>query len=243
MSIFKFKKFNVNQSNAPQKIGTDAMILGALANPNSIGFKNPKAILDVGTGCGVIALMLAQHFPESQITGIDIDDQAVQQADLNFKNAKLSPFDFKNDFQALHYNFLEYSPIHKLDLIVSNPPYFNTKMPSSDQQRSLARHESSMSLQELINHSAEILNESGELWLILPSERTEELVSGRLDLKLIRKIDIYGKPNRHVRDVLVFSKTDLVDITTPDTFTIRDGQNQYTEQYKALTIDFHFNQL
>jgi len=238
MSIFKFKKFNVDQANAPQKIGTDAMVLGALVNPNAIGFEKPQSILDVGTGCGVIALMLAQHFPKAQITGIDIDKQAVQQAKSNFENA-----DFDNHFESLEQNFLEYNPTHKLDLIVSNPPYFNTKMPSSDQKRSLARHENSMTLQGLINHSAEILNENGELWLILPSERTEELISENLDLDLRHRIKIYGKPNRHVRDVLVFSSTILDGGNSEAEFTIRNEGNKYTDQYKALTQAFHYNTL
>ena len=238
MALFKFKKFDVDQSNAPQKIGTDAMILGALVNPKSIGIENPKTILDVGTGCGVIALMLAQQFPSAKITGIDIDEHAVLQAKSNFENAN-----FPNPFESLHQNFLEYNPTQKLDLIVSNPPYFNTKMPSSDLQRSLARHESSMSLQGLINHSAKLLSERGELWLILPSERTEELITENLGLDLKHRIKIYGKPNRHVRDVLVFSNVNSQRENILSELTIRDFENQYTEEYIALTIDFHFNKL
>ena len=233
MSIFKFKKFDVNQTNAPQKIGTDAMVVGALVKTN-----NPKTILDVGTGCGVIALMLAQNYPDAQITGLDIDEQAVLQAQTNFENAH-----FSNHFEALHQNFLEYTPEHQLDLIVSNPPYFNSKMPSADQQRSLARHEDSMSLRDLINHSAELLNENGELWIIVPSERTEDLINEKLRLYLSKRIQIYGKPNRHVRDVLVFSKHENELMTNLVELTIRNEEGHYTEEYKELTIDFHYNVL
>jgi tRNA1Val (adenine37-N6)-methyltransferase len=245
MSVFKFKKFNVDQSNAPQKIGTDAMVLGALVNPLTI--LNEKSelnqrILDVGTGCGVIALMLAQNNPSAHFTGIDIDEQAVLQAKINFENA-----DFPNHFEALQQNFIVYSPTDKFDLIVSNPPYFNSKMPSANEQRSLARHESSMTLQDLINHSADLLTENGELWMIVPSERTEELIADNLNLDLQHRIKIYGKPSRHVRDVLVFSHKEK-QIEKPSSnqlgeLTIRDGNNQYTQQYKKLTVDFHFNKL
>ncbi len=238
MSIFKFKKFNVDQSNAPQKIGTDAMVLGALIKPESIGVENPKLILDIGTGCGVIALMLAQHYPGAQITGLDIDVQAVLQAKSNFENAN-----FPNHFESLQQNFLEYTPFRKFDLIVSNPPYFNTKMPSSDEQRSLARHENSMSLQDLINHSAELLTENGELWMIVPSERTGVLINQDLNLHLKQRIKIFGKPNRHVRDVLVFSKQGNKRINSIKDLTIRNDDNQYTEEYKILTLDFHYNKL
>jgi tRNA1Val (adenine37-N6)-methyltransferase len=238
MSIFKFKKFNVDQTNAPQKVGTDAMVLGSLVQPITKQLENVKNILDVGTGCGVIGLMLAQNYPNAKITGLDIDQQAVIQAKSNFEHAN-----FPNQFEALHQNFIEYNPFQKFDLIVSNPPYFNTKMPSVDTQRSLARHEKSMSLQELINHSAELITENGELWIILPSERTEQLIDEKLDLNLQHRIKIYGKPNRHLRDVLVFSKREFERAGILSEFTIRDDENQYTEQYKALTVDFHYNTL
>ena len=116
-------------------------------------------------------------------------------------------------------------------------------MPSSDQQRSLARHEKSMSLQGLINHSANLLSEHGELWMIVPSERTEKLIAESLELNLQHSTKIYGKPNRHVRDVLVFSNANSDRENKLSELTIRDNENQYTEQYKALTIDFHFNTL
>ncbi|WP_107040271.1 tRNA1(Val) (adenine(37)-N6)-methyltransferase [Brumimicrobium mesophilum] len=238
MSIFKFKKFNVDQANAPQKIGTDAMVLGALVNPSALGFENPKTILDVGTGCGVIALMLAQQFPSAEITGMDIDEQAVQQAKSNFENA-----DFPNHFESLHQNFLTYNPVEKFDLIVSNPPYFNTKMPSSDEKRSLARHENSMSLQNLIHHSHDLLSENGSLWMIVPSERTDELIAENLDLNLQHRIKIFGKPNKLVRDILVFSKNIALNNNSISELTIRNSMNEYSEQYKELTINFHFNKL
>jgi tRNA1Val (adenine37-N6)-methyltransferase len=243
MSVFKFKKFNVDQTNAPQKIGTDAMVLGALVHPIAFSKVEPEftnRILDVGTGCGVIALMLAQNNPTAHITGLDVDELAVEQAKMNFDNA-----DFPNHFEALQQNFLEYNPVHKFDLIVSNPPYFNSKMPSVDQQRSLARHESSMTLQDLINHSANIMTENGALWLIVPSDRTEELINDKLNLNLDlqHRIKIYGKPVRHVRDVLVYSKGDLIGEDLINELTIRNDDNQYTKQYKELTIEFHFNKL
>lgn len=233
MSIFKFKNFNIIQTNAPQKVGTDAMVLGALVN-----HENPSSILDVGTGCGVIALMLAQNYPKAKVTGLDIDEKAVLQAQTNFQNSH-----FPNEFEALHQNFLEYNPSQKFDLIISNPPYFNTKMPSIDQQRSLARHENSMSLQDLINHSESLLTENGVLWMIVPSERGEALINGDLNLKLSQRIKVYGKPNRHVRDILVFTQTqNEIDYHLSE-LTIRDDINQYTEQYIALTLEFHYNKL
>ncbi|HLW30169.1 MAG TPA: methyltransferase [Brumimicrobium sp.] len=235
MSIFKFKQFNIIQTNAPQKVGTDAMVLGALAV-----YKNPKSILDVGTGSGVIALMLAQKYPDSKVTGLDIDKETIFLAETNFNNAV-----FPNKFEVFSQNFLTFNPAEKFDLIVTNPPYFNTKMPSVDELRTLARHESSMSLKDLINHSLDLLNDRGELWMIVPTERAEELIQSEneLNLGLKHRIPIYGKPNRHVRDVLVFSRylNDFKDNVSE--LIIRNEEGGYSDQYKQLTIDYHYNKL
>lgn len=232
--VFKFKNFNLTQSDSLHKIGTDAMVLGA-----SVDCANPKSILDVGTGCGILALMLAQSFPKAKIVGVDIDDNAISLANSNFQNAP-----FHNNFSAERFDFLNYNPSIHFDLIVSNPPYFNSNMPSILQQRNIARHEDSMNLVQLINHSEELLNEDGELWIIVPYERTEELIAlkNRLNLKLFHRIQIYGKPNRHVRDVLVFSAKQKSEIL-PTELTIRDNDGKYTQQYIDLTKPYHYNQL
>ena len=230
-SVFKFKNFNVTQTDDLHKVGTDAMVLGAL-----VDYDSPKAILDVGTGCGVLALMLAQSFPKSTIIGIDIDDNAISQANENFKNTS-----FLNDFTAETIDFINYKSSTQFDIIVSNPPYFNSRMPSNVQQRNLARHENSMTLKKLINHAAELLSEDGELWIIVPKERTEELKE-QLNCILSHSISIFGKPNRHVRDVLVYSSKKKSK-TLPNSLTIRNNEGGYTEEYKNLTELYHFNQL
>jgi len=233
MSIFKFKHFDVNQSSVPQKIGTDAMVLGALVN-----FNQPQAILDVGTGCGVIALMLAQKFPQAEITGIDIDQGAVLQAQLNFKNA-----DFINHFHVICQDFTAYFPTQHFDLIVSNPPFFNTQFHSVDEKRNLARHEGKMRLIDLIHHAERLLSERGELWMIVPHERSDELIQKAKHLHLRQQIQIFGKPYRYIRDILVFSKEKKSISTKISSLTIRNQKNEYTKEYKGLTAEFHYNKL
>lgn len=233
-SVFKFKNFNVIQTEDLHKVGTDAMILGA-----SIICDCPKAILDVGTGCGVLALMLAQSFPKARLVGVDIDINAVSLADENFKYSH-----FQNHFTLEMIDFLNYYSSTKFDLIVSNPPYFNSNMPSKILQRNLARHEDSMTVIELINHAEQLLTKNGELWIIIPKERTDGLLQNqeRLNLLLTHRISIFGKPNRHVRDILVFSsKNNRKDL--PISLIIRDENGEYTKQYKSLTKSYHYREL
>lgn len=230
MSVFKFKYFDVLQSDVLQKVGTDAMVLGALVEA-----ENPKHILEVGMGTGVIALMLAQVFENSQITALDVDEKAIQISETNFRN---SPF--KNRLSVVHENFLSYSKNSFFDLIVSNPPYFNTQMLSEDAQRNLARHEGNMSVKDLIVHANSLLTMSGKLALILPAERTIDLLNMEKDfqLHLLKRIKIYGKPDKHVRDVLFFSKNEKKQLST-ETFVIRDEKGFYSTQYKEKTREFH----
>lgn len=234
MSIFKFKFFDVQQIGATQKVGTDAMLLGAL-----VQFDFPDSILDVGTGNGVIALMCAQKFKNAEVFGLDIDKASVEVATKNFIN---SPF--ASRLAALKENFLEYRPDFKFDLIVSNPPYFNTKMLSNDSKRNLARHEGSMPLKSLINHAQSLLNERGELWMIIPKERADELVSNpnELNLALKQRIKIFGKPGSHVRDILVFSISDVPEPIITQ-LAVRDMDANYTDEYIELTKEFHYNKL
>ena len=229
-SVFEFKKFSIIQSDKLHKVGTDAMVLGSLVN----GY-NPKSILDVGTGCGVIALMMAQKFPVADIVGIDIDKNAVSLAQENFQNAL-----FKNSFSSKYIDFLDFYPKNKFDLIVSNPPYFNSNMPSSLRQRNQARHEGRMTVAALIHHAKELLNEEGALWIIVPKERAEELVAleKQFNFRYFYRIRIFGKPNRHVRDVLIFtSKYRTVNTSQP--LIIRNDDGDYTQQYRNLTQSFH----
>ncbi|PKR80411.1 tRNA (adenine-N(6)-)-methyltransferase [Brumimicrobium salinarum] len=233
MSVFKFKAFNIHQAGATQKVGTDAMVLGA-----SLKFTSAKNILDVGTGTGVIALMLAQYNPSAEITGLDINSETTKLADYNFKNSG-----FLNNFRVVNGDFLSYKPEHQFDLIVSNPPFFKTKMPSRNKLRSLARHEGEMTVEKLVLHATKLLTSTGELWLILPQERTDALLKFNEKLTLVKRIKIFGKPNHHVRDILALSKENGSGVPEVTSLTIRNLKNEYTEAYKTLTKEFHFNKL
>ena len=155
-SYFQFRQFTVHQERCAMKVGTDGTLLGAWA-------AGGKMILDIGTGTGLIAMMMAQRFPESTVVGIDIDDDAINQAKENVAG---SPFGGririeKTDVQSFYH-------CEKFDSIVSNPPYFVNSLTCPDSQRTLARHNGTLSYSQLFTSVTRLLSDNGIFSLIIP---------------------------------------------------------------------------
>ena len=149
---FAFKQFTIKQDRCAMKVGTDAVLLGCWVIPNG-----SKTILDIGTGTGVIALMLAQK-TDAFIDAIDIDENAVKQAQENISDSK-----FSQRIKVTLNSFQDYSKDtdKRFDLIVSNPPYFEQSLKSTDEQRSQARHAYVLPFEELLDGVVKILNPKG----------------------------------------------------------------------------------
>ena len=211
------------------------MLLGAMAQPCGC-----NSILDVGTGNGMLALMMAQKNPSSRITAIEIDEKCARQAALNFKQ---SPFGLNIDL--LNADFIDYEFRGEYDMIISNPPYFSNAFLPADMKRAKARHEATMTLSNFLEKAHLCLKDHGSVWFVLPVERTDEAISHgcRLGFVLERRIKIAGKPGGHVRDILQMIKTSEPVLTIEDSFTVRNEDGLYTEEYKSLTRDFHFTDL
>lgn len=237
MAVFKFKQFSITQDRSPMKVGTDAMMLGALIGKVSKQ-QSPTAILDIGTGNGVIALMLAQQFCQAKIIGIDCYSPAVEEAYYNFSTAP-----FSQQLTAIQCDFLNYHPAIKFDLIVSNPPYYQSQMLPQAPLDRLAKHEGEMTVEKLVEKSATLLTKKGELWLILPPQKAENLIHDRShSLHLKTKIHLYGNPQHHSRTIIVFSPIQPTKVNI-SSFTIRASDGKYTSSYKELTQIFHANTL
>ncbi len=233
MSIFKFKHFEVNQTNSAMKIGTDSMVFGSL-----IDVEGKSNALDIGTGTGVLSLMTAQRNPNLKITAIEIEENAFEEAKMNFNN---SPF--QHQLNAFHFDFLNFNPDSKFDLIFSNPPYFENASKSLLQEKNLARHDDSLPLNVLFEKVSDLLNEKGDFWVILPSLTFDSYlnIAQQNSLFLVKEIEIYGKENQLVRKIGAFSK-----IKKPlklARLTIRKRDGNYTDEYKKLTAEYHFNEL
>jgi tRNA1Val (adenine37-N6)-methyltransferase len=159
--IFRFKQFNVDQSGCAMKINTDGVLLGAMAEAN-----DAAAILDLGAGTGVIALMLAQKFTTAKIDAVEIDEAAAKTAESNFKASPFAerlavyPLDFERCFDEC--------PDKKYDLVVSNPPFYINSLKSPGEKKTLAKHTDVDFFKTLVKSVALHLTPNGCCWLILP---------------------------------------------------------------------------
>ena len=229
MSVFRFKEFSVIQDRSAMKVGTDAMLLGSFIQPNQKG-----NCLEIGTGTGVISLMIVQRSPEIKITALDIDFESIEEAIQNFTN---SPW--KDRVEGVLCDFLEYSTSERFDLIVSNPPYFENGLLNESKRKASTRHEASLPLINLFQKSKELLTENGVFVLIIPSPSAQKWIDNALKINLFcfKEITVYGKPNLPKRSILFFSKENKEIMN--EELIIRNLDNKYTEEYKKLTIDFH----
>jgi len=158
-SIFQFKQFTIIQENAAMKVCTDSCLFGALAH-----FPNARTVLDIGTGTGLLSLMLAQRHPQTTFTAIEIMAEAALQAKENVEN---SPF--KNQIEVLAMDVNDYNSPTQFDGIICNPPFFQSNLKSPNFQRNHALHDESLSLEALANHINRLLvRETGTCWILLP---------------------------------------------------------------------------
>jgi len=211
------------------KVGVDGVLLGAWAD-----CKNVKYVLDVGTGSGLIALMLAQR-SGALIHAIDIDENACKQAEINFNN---SPFHDRLSVECC--DFRDFSTSVRYDLIVSNPPYFSDSLKSPDKNRSLARHNEHLPLDILFKKSASLLSPQGKVALILPIDRWENANSLAVENQLIlcRKTLVSTLQNHPPKRVL--SEYSFIKQSPTETcFYIGKTKQEYSVEYRALTEDFY----
>jgi tRNA1Val (adenine37-N6)-methyltransferase len=168
--MFQFKQFSVDQSGCAMKINTDGVLLGAIADAD-----NPATILDIGTGTGVIALMLAQRFTNAKIDAVEIDMDAAQTAERNFK---ASPFADRLSVHAFSSeSYFEQFPERKYDLIVSNPPFYIDSLKSPGAKKTLAKHADIDFFERLIKSISNHLSPGGCSWLILPVAMSDMIIA------------------------------------------------------------------
>lgn len=219
---FKFKQFEIQQESAAFKIGTDACLLGAF-----VDIDQPKRILDIGTGTGVIALMLAQRYGSAKITGIEQDEQSAMEASFN---AGKSPW--KNRLQITQGDFLSAEFEKEFDLIVSNPPFFKASTKNPDARKSSARHEADLTIENLLSKSRNLISEKGVLALILPIERRLDVLNSARSNGLHEQHLIEFKPTDSKpvnRFISLLSKTPSNAVKTQE-ITIYSAPGAYSQE-------------
>ena len=229
---FQFKQFTIHQQRCAMKVGTDGTLLGAWAQVP----KNSARILDIGTGTGLIALMMAQRFPDATVLGIDIDCEAVSQAK---ENVAASPF--ASRMEILLQNVLDFECKEFFDAIVSNPPYFVDALKCPDQHRTIARHTISLTYEDLMKSAYRLLKPDGKFSLVIPSEsrsilETEASMAGFF---LSRVCQIRTTPRKHPkRQLIEFQKHSVVELYIEDGI-IEEYPNKRSTWYQQLTQDFY----
>ncbi|OYZ02606.1 MAG: hypothetical protein B7Y37_02120 [Sphingobacteriia bacterium 28-36-52] len=233
-SFFKFKEFTVNQDKTAMKVCTDACLFGAWV-VDSINMPSLKNILDIGTGTGLLSLMLAQ-FSKASIDAVEIEPMAVAQANANFNESK-----WKEQFQIHATSIIEYAKKQerKYDLIISNPPFFEQQLKSNNKERNIAMHSAHLTLTELANCMINLLTDSGIAAILLPWDRSEEWkeIAEKKGLFGIKETLVkQSTAHSYFRTMILMQKNRAT--SSFNTITIKEG-SEYSKEFSQLLAPYY----
>ena len=232
-TYFQFKQFRIIQEQSAMKVGMDGVLLGAWIDPSGA-----KRILDIGTGTGLIALMMAQKNQHALIDAIEIDQDAFQEAGMNFGQS-----DWKERIRIECCDFIEFADRTNLkyDLIVCNPPFFANGLKAPVQNRALARHSDSLPLDVLLSGATSLLRDNGRIALVLPVESLKEIeqLSVSNQLFVSRLCRIKPNPQKPIFRILVELTNTVCEINNECLMIEFEKHHDYTPEYMQLTKDFY----
>lgn len=237
-TFFRFKQFTIHQERCAMKVGTDGVLLGCWA-------KGGRHILDIGTGTGLIAIMMAQRFPSSRVIGVEINEEACCQAQ---ENGLLSPFQKRlamvcAPIQSLidgSLSTLEV-PAGGFDSVVSNPPYFNHSLKNPDSARNTARHTDTLSYGELFDAVARLLSQHGEFSAVIPFDCRMGFVeeASAHGLFLLRECAVKTTPRKTPKRFLLAFGKEQAEIIETEEGILETSPNTRSDWYQQLTADFY----
>ena len=240
--MFQFKQFTIHQDRTAMKVGTDGVLLGAWAPIDPTASR----LLDIGTGTGLIALMIAQRLQSAddklEIDAIDIDQSSIEQAAENIANSPFARY-----ITTHHTSLQDHNPEAKYDAIVCNPPYFVASLKCPNAARTQARHTDSLSFDDLLLHSSRLLNDGGSLSVVLPINEGNQLIelAQKYGFSLTHLTEIHPTPTAPPKRLLMQfvmrnSQLNYSSLLISHTsLTIEISRHQYTPEYIALTRDFY----
>ncbi|WP_299124971.1 methyltransferase [uncultured Tenacibaculum sp.] len=236
MKPFKFKEFTVDQDKTAMKIGTDAVLLGAWCNLGEF----PDAILDIGSGTGVISLMLAQRSDAMTIDAVEIDEGAYEQTVENFEQSDWGDrlFCYSATFNDFAEEMAEEEEVY--DVIVSNPPFYTDDFETKDEARNKARFTSSLTFEDLLAGVSKILSTNGLFSVIIPFKEEKSFVQLAKENELFvqRVCRVKGNETSEIkRSMLTFSFQEQE--VKEEELIIEKERHQYTDAYIELTKDFY----
>ncbi len=231
--MFRFKRFAVEDDRTSMKVGTDGVLVGAWVGLSGA----ERRILDIGTGSGLIALMVAQRTINSKIDAVEIDESSAAQAAEN-----ISASQWSDRVEVIHSDIKSFVPNEKYDLIVTNPPYFVDSLLSPDLGRTMARHTTELSFSELVESVVRLLNVDGRFALILPtveSQIFDNEATGKLSL--VRRCAVLGREDLPVKRYMseYVLSSDFCEVEHEQIVIEGEKRGQYREEYRELTRDFY----
>jgi len=231
--MFHFKKFSIDDSKSAMKIGTDAVLLGAW-----VPLEDESRILDIGTGTGILALMMAQRNKKALIDAVELDSQA---AILATENARLSPW--AERIRIFNSSIQDFSlkNQHTYSLIICNPPFFKDSLKSPQKTRNLARHDDTLPVNELLPIASELLSKNGRAAFILPAEAFENWKNTAKECSIYPSAITWVKStseHKPHRVMVVFTTEDQAFVTEND-MCIYASHNKYSLEYIELTDSFY----
>ena len=228
---FHFKHFSLYHHRSTMKVGTDAILLGRW-----IEVKPTDVVLDIGTGCGLLPLMLSQK-GVAHVDAVDIDKASIEEASINFEASQWS-----DHLKAYCTDVVDFQPDKKYDLIVSNPPFFNRFSQCDSERKSRARHnDAGLSYATLCREVSRLMQLEGRFAVVLPFDVSDLFLEeaekvGLYVHKHMTIIPIEGREPNRVNLELEFSKNDVIQ---EETFVIRDADKRFTAQYNEFLKDYY----
>ena len=229
---FKFKQFEIQQDQCAMKVCTDACLFGALIEVSD----THHTILDIGTGTGLLSLMLAQR-TNAQISAVEIDEDAFSQAKQNFEQSN-----FSSQLNVFHTSIQAFESSLQYDLIVSNPPFYQKSLQSTDNQHNKALHGITLTLPALCDEAARLLNKNGDFWVLLPVYEAQLMVqiAKEKGLYLQKRISVRHDISKNfIREILHLKKSVNIQAQAEILEIYDINTKKYSERFKALLKEYY----
>ena len=239
--MFQFKQFTIHQDRTAMKVSTDSCLFGAWVAGKLIKENRSQQLLDIGTGTGLLSLMIAQQ-NNYEIDAIEIDPNAAQQAG---ENAEASPW--KEKIKIIEEDFLAFTPRKKYDVIISNPPFYENELSSGKTAKDIAHHSKALTLEQLFTKTIELLQEEGNFYFLLPYKRREEI------RRLLEITGLFINEEIHVRPTVNHAPSRIMiggakkkalqhhsnQSSHPQIFSIKNGEQEYTKEFTTLLQPYY----
>ncbi len=232
-SYFSFKQFTVNQDNCAMKVTTDACLFGAWANSK---IQSAETLLDIGSGTGLLSLMLSQNRP-IKIDAIEIESSCYGQLCQNIQSSS-----FSSTINAIHGDIKDWETDTRYQVVISNPPFYEKQLRSDQAGVNLARHSDGLTLESLFTHAKRLMNSDGFFYVLMPFYRKAECMdmASRFQLFPVSIADVKQSPFHDPFRVMIQFYTTKSD-TEIETIIIKKNASEYSDTFKLLLEQYYLN--